>query len=477
MKTLFFFLFLLGLLPAQEADQRALSKSVEESYAGKVVLIKVGEKDLGNGQSFKFWERTLERAEEEKAKAVVFHLDTPGGLAFPTHEIMSQIAKLKIPTISFIDPMALSAGSMIAVATDKIYMAPGSTVGSSAVVNGSGAEIEKHMRAKIESFFDAHVRWIAEENGHRKEVIQAMMVLSEEDRQIGSLTVKKGKLLALNSKDAVEMLDDGPLFAVAEIETLEEVLKMEGLDNLDVIEATPTGFERLAWWVASASGILILIGLAAGYFEIKTPGFGVGGVISLLVFTVFFFGNYLAGNMAGYELVALFILGLLLIAVEIFIIPGFGVAGISGLLLVVGSLTFAMVDSVAWDQRQWEIEGAPSIIDLIERPALHLAFGIFGSLIALWAIMRFLPEVPFMKKLMLPATVGTGTGLEDTPAQSGPRDGMTGTATTDLRPSGKAEIDGELHDVIAESEFILKGQTVRVVKEDGLGIVVKGIDV
>lgn len=462
----------IGSIFAQEADQRVLGKSVEETYAEKIVLIKVGEKDLGNGQSFKFWERTLERAEEEKAKAVVFHLDTPGGLAFPTHEIMSKITKLKIPTISYIDPMALSAGSMIAVATDRIYMSPGSTVGSSAVVNGSGAEIEKHMRAKIESFFDAHVRWIAEENGHRKEVIQAMMVLSDEDRTVGSQVVKKGKLLALNSKDAIEMLDDGPLFAVAELETLEEVLKMEGLSEEDIVEASPTGFEKFAWWIASVSGILILIGMAAGYFELKTPGFGVGGIIALLVFTAFFFGNYLAGNMAGYELVALFALGLILIAVEVFVIPGFGVAGISGLLLVLGSLVFAMVDTVAWDQRQWEVADGPTFLKVIEGPALHLSFGIFGSLIALWVMMRFLPETSLAKKFTLAGGPSDGACIDETPV-SGPRDGMTGTATTDLRPSGKAEIDGEVLDVVAESDFILKGQSVRIIKEDGMGVVVK----
>lgn len=463
---------LIGLLSAQEADQRVLGKSVEESYAGKIILIKVGEDDLGNGQSFKFWERTLERAEEEKAKAIVFHLDTPGGLAFPTHDIMSQITKLKIPTISYIDPMALSAGSMIAIATDRIYMAPGSTVGSSAVVNGSGAEIGDHMRAKIESYFDAHVRWIVEENGHRKEVVQAMMVLSDEDRQIGSQTVKKGKLLALNSKDAIEMLDDGPLFAVAEVGTLEEVLKMEGFSEDVIVEATPTGFEKFAWWVASVSWLLILVGLAAGYSELKTPGFGLGGVITLVVFAMFFFSNNLAGNMVGYELVAIFALGLLLIALEIFVIPGFGVAGISGLLLVIGSLVFAMIDSVAWDQRQWEIADGPSLLQIIEKPALHLAFGIFGSLIALWVMMRYLPDVPFMRKMMLAGGPSGGACIDEAPA-AGPRDGMTGTATTDLRPSGKAEIDGEVIDVVAESDFILKGQSVRIIKEDGMGVVVK----
>lgn len=474
MKALFlFFASFLGMALADDADQRVLGKSVEGSYAGKVVVIEVGEDDLVNGQSFKFWERTLERVEEEGAKAVVFHLDTPGGLAFATHELMSTIAKLSMPTISYIDPMAMSAGAMIAVSTDRIYMAPGSSVGSAAVVSGSGVEIGDHMRAKIESFFDAHVRWIVEEKGHSKEVVQAMMVLSDEDRQIGDLTVKAGNLLALNSKDAVQMLDDGPLFAVAEMSSLDDVLKAENLSKDDVLEATPTSFEKFAWWVASVSGILIFVGLAAGYFEIKTPGFGIGGVISLLAFSILFFGNNLAGNMAGYELTALFVLGIVLIGLEIFLIPGFGVAGIAGIACVIGSIVFSMVDGVAWEQREWQAPGEGSIGDALSGPAKHFAFGVFTSLIALWVMMRYLPQVPFLQKNFLPTSLAPGTGITNEEA-TGPRIGMTGVATTDCRPAGKVEVDGELLDVVADGDFLLKGAAVRIIKEDGMGVVVKG---
>ncbi|MDB4506828.1 hypothetical protein N9055_01275 [Akkermansiaceae bacterium] len=472
-RALIFLLSLVGVIFAKESDQRVLGKSVEGSYAGKVVVIEVGEDDLINGQSFKFWERTLDRIEEEKAKAVIFHLDTPGGLAFATHELMSKIAKLSMPTISYIDPMAMSAGAMIAVSTDRIYMAPGSTVGSAAVVSGSGAEIGDHMRAKIESFFDAHVRWIAEEKGHRKEVVQAMMVFSDEDRQIGQQVVKAGGLLALNSKDAVEILDDGPLFAVAEMDSLDEVLEAENLSKGDIVSATPTSFEKFAWWVASISGILILIGFVGGYFEIQTPGFGVGGIISLLAFAVLFFGNSLAGNMAGYELTALFALGIILIGIEIFLIPGFGVAGISGLGCILGALVFSMVDGVAWEQREWQAAGEGNLIEILSGPAKHLAFGIFTSLIALWAMMRFLPQAPFLQKYLLPASSAPGTGITDE-EETGPRIGMTGVATTDCRPAGKVEVDGEILDVVADGEFLLKGGAVRIIKEDGMGIVVKG---
>ncbi len=463
----FVLLFLLGLASAlvAQTDHKVLGKSTEESYEGKVVLIKVGEDDLVNGQSFKFWERILERVTDEKAKAVVFHLDTPGGLAFPTKELMSQIANLEVPTYSFIDPKAMSAGALIAISTDEIYMAPGALVGSAGLVAGNGMTIDDTMRAKIESFFDAHVRWITEKKGHRYEVIEAMMMIRDEARQIGSRVVGKGELLALNSKEAIEPMDEGTLFAVSEIDSVEELLKAKGLDQSLMIEATPTGFERFAWWVASVSGLLILVGLGAGYFELKTPGFGIGGIVAILVFSLFFFGNYLAGNMAGYELGAVFAVGILLIFVEIFVIPGFGVAGITGLMMVVGSLIFAMVDKVQWQNREWTTNG---LVNALDGPGLHFAGGIAGSLVLLYFMMRYLPDMPLLRRVQLKEVLPAGNGMEEDVA----RIGLTARAYTDLRPAGKIELNGDLFDVTAEGKFVLRGESVRIIKEDGMGMVV-----
>lgn len=473
MKTFIFYLLAgLGLVFGQ--DKKVFGKSDEESYEGKIVRIEVGEKDLSVGQSFKFWERTLERAKDEGAKGVIFDLDTPGGLAFPTKELMTQLAELEIPTITFVNPEASSAGSFIAISTDRIYMTPGSNIGSSAIVNGTGQEIDPVMRAKLESFFGSHVRYIAEKKGHRPEVIEAMMFLSEEERKIGDVVVGPGKLLNLNSTEATRLLDDGPLLAKAELASLEEVLKAEGWSQDDLVTAKPSGFERLAWWIASVSGLLIMVGLAGGYFELKTPGFGFGGIVSITAFALFFFGNYLAGNMAGYELAAIFVLGLVLIAVEIFIIPGFGLPGITGLLMVIGALVFSMVDGIEWQKFQWGGTGTTGLLDAMSGPASHLALGIFGSLILLYVLMKYVPKLKFVENTMLPGSLtrGTGSGEDE---HFGERVGMTGTATSNLRPSGKAEIDGQVLEVIAEGSFIDKGEPVRVVSEDGMGIAVKKV--
>ncbi len=468
--AIFFILISLGIISAQ--DQRILGKSDEESFADKIVRIEIGKKDLGNGQSFKFWERVLDRAQEEGAKGIIFDLDTPGGLAFPTEELMTQIANVGIPTVAFVNPNAISAGSFIAVSTDRIYMTPGSKIGSSGLVNGSGQEIEPVMRAKLESYFGAQIRYIAKQKGYRPEVIEAMMFLSDEERKIGDVTVRPGSLLNLTSTEATKVMDDGPLLATAEIAKLDEVLKAEGWDQLEVVTATPTGFERIAWWIAGYSVILIVIGLGGGYLEVQSPGFGIGGVVSLIAFGLFFFGNSVAGNMAGYEVAAIFVLGIILIAVEIFVLPGFGVAGISGLLLVIGSLTFAMLDGFTWRTYQWEDGEGVGIVELIKGPALNLAVGIIGSLVLLFLMMKYLPQLGLVERNLLPGSLGKGNGEDEI---MGRRVGLTGTATTDLRPSGMAEIDGETIEVLADGVFLDRGESLRVISDDGMGVTVKKV--
>lgn len=473
MKVIVFFL-LAGLGMVFGQDQRVFGRSDEVSLTGKILRIEVGENDLTNGQSFKFWERILERAKEEEAKGIIFDLDTPGGLAFPTKELMTKISEVGIPTVSFVNPDAISAGSFIAVSTDRIYMKPGGLIGSSGIVNSMGTEIDPVMRAKLESYFGAHLRYIAEKKGHRLEVIEAMMVLSDKDRQIGDVTVKAGELLNLNSIDATKMLDDGPLLAEAEVEDLEEVLKLEGWNQDELVTAEPTGFEKLAWWIASYSGILIMIGLGGGYFELKTPGFGIGGIVCLSAFGIFFFGNYMAGNMAGYELAALFILGIILIAIEAFVIPGFGVAGIAGFLLIIGALAFSMLDGMEWQKYQWGGANGGDLMDAFERPALNLALGIFGSLAFLFVMLKYLPQLKFIENTMLPGSLARGNGSED--QAKAKLVGMSGVATTNLRPNGKAEIDGKVFEVLAEGEFIDKGEAIRVVSSDGMGVAVKRVE-
>ncbi|MGB6220812.1 NfeD family protein [Haloferula sp.] len=453
-------------------EQTVMGKSEEMSLTGKVVVLPVGQDDLVNKQAFRFWHRMLERAMDEKARAVVLELDTPGGLAFDTRDIITDdFGKLDIPLIAWVKREALSAGALIAFSSDRIYMAPDSTIGSAGLINGTGQEIEKVMRAKLESAFEASMRAVVEKKGHRMDVLRAMMFVDEEnEQQFGSVTVRKGGLLNLTASEAIEEVDGKPLLAAGIAGTLEEVLEIEGLEGVEVIRPEPTGFEKFAWWVASISPLLIALGIGTAYFELKAPGFGLFGFISLGVFGLFFFGNNIAGNLAGYELMAIFVVGIVLIILEIFVIPG-GIVGIIGALMSVGSLWFAMADRVDFSR----IDEGGSIVsnlgDVLIGPALGLALGILGAIGLMLLFMRYLPDLPLFRGLVAKEALASGQGGESTKSLVG----LIAVALTDLRPTGTILIEGMKKDAISKHGLIEKDSEVRVLKE-GMTFEVERVD-
>lgn len=465
----------------KKVDKRVFGKSSQESFKGKVVVIKVGEKDMMNGHAFKFWRRVIDRVNKEKAKAVVFDLDTPGGLAFDTAElIMVDMQKLEVPSFSFVNQKALSAGALVASGTDKIYMHPISTIGAAAVVAGNGAEIPDQMRAKIESAFNAFVRAVSKSKGRNPDVIRSMMI-SDEYYDFGEVEVDRGDLLTLTADEAIIEFEGKPLLADGIVSSLDELLEKEGLSDADVIEAKLVGMEKFAYWAAAYSSILILVGLAGGYLEMKTPGFGLGGGIALLAFGLFFFGNYAAGNMAGYGLMLLFILGVVLVVVELFILPGMMVPGIVGGLLIIGTLFASMIDGFAFSDnavRGWDSSQA---WEFVSQPLFNLSIAILGSLVVMLLMMRFLPNIPLFNSLIMKKKLNSGdaNGMEDSSSAAVPNtkhQGLRGVATTDLRPSGKGEFKGEVLDVTAAQGFIESGQGLVVVSEDGVRIIVESVE-
>lgn len=458
----------------EEKSQNDLpGKLKEETFEGKLVVLKVGREDLINKQSFRFWRRMLRRAEDEKARAVLFDLDTPGGYAYETKEIMSEITRLKIPCYAFVNENALSAGALMSVATDGIYMSPEGTIGAAGIVSGSGAEIGDMMRKKLHSAFEAQIRSVAEKKGYDPELIRAMMIPEDRDRVFGAVVVRAGELLTLTASEATSLRDGKTLLAKAVVGSIEEIAELEGMEGVPIVRAEATAFENFAWWVSKWSFLLILVGMAAAYAELKAPGFGVGGAISLLAFGMFFFGNYMAGNLANYELVVLFFLGVILVAVELFLIPGTGVTGILGVLCMLGALLLGTVDKIDWSD--WKVgDFSGDLLDLLRGPALTLGAGLLGGCILVLLLMRFLPDTPIFRALIAKQELAGGASLDDEAAVagSGKRVGWTGEALTDLRPSGKAVLSGEEFDVVADGAFISKGAKVRVLEQDGMRIVV-----
>lgn len=456
-----------------------------ENLKGAVVVVKIGQDALATGKArFDFMDRILKKAELDGAEAVILDIDTPGGYAWYTKGlVLNSLQNLSIPTYSFVNPRAESAGAMIAVGTDHIYMRPAATIGSALVVSGSGTDLAESMNDKVTQMAIATVRNIAEIKGHNPDIAEAFVTRDKEVKIDGVVVHEAGHVLNLNTIDATEEIGGRPVLAKGVANSLDDLIEQEGLKGKQ-IEAAPLGMETFAHWIQKFSFLLIIIGIAGCYMEYNSPGFGLPGIIGVAAFSLFFFGNYLAGNLAGYELAVLFILGLVLVAVEVFVFPGALIPGVVGGLLMILSLGLGMVDRVDFE---WKWEGLPTDISwgsIFNDAMWSLAIGLVGALALILVLMRYLPESKMGRWLVLEGAVPSGASLSgesvDSPdgVSSSRRTylGRKGEATTDLRPAGKGRFDDEMLDIISDGEFIPKGENIQVAKHEGSRIVVRRLD-
>ncbi|MEM7148088.1 MAG: hypothetical protein AAF591_23495, partial [Verrucomicrobiota bacterium] len=330
----------------------------ERSYAGKVVVIPIqGDDDLINKGKFQFVRRMLERANEEGAEAIIVDINTPGGNSWESSGLMMEdLSRLDVPTYAFINTRAASAGSIIALGTDAIYMAPTSSIGAALTVMAGGQDVGETMEKKLTSFNKAQVRSVAKKKGHRVEIAEGfvsddkdvVVQVGEDERDeypMGVLVLaKKGEVLSLDHEQATRVFEGKPVLAKGIAEDVDDLVAQEGLTG-EIVMAKPLGFESIAMWVTRLAPILIIVAIAGAYMEYNAPGFGLPGIVSVVAFSIFFFGHYLAGRMAGFEIVALFVLGIVLIGVEIFLFPGVILIGLAGVLMVLGALLYTMAGS------------------------------------------------------------------------------------------------------------------------------------
>jgi len=466
-----------------------------EDYGGKIVVLKVGDETLVRSTKFDFMRRVLKKASDDGAEAVILDMNTPGGLAWDTIDIMmDSLSKVTVPTFTYVNPSAMSAGALIAIATDHIYMHPPSTIGAAGVVSAMG-EIQGTMKEKITRYVMAAARGTATSKGHAQDVAMAFidpetevvreLALIDATGRLGlaSQTINpKGAMLVLDADQATLRFDGKPVLAEGTAKDIDDLIAQAGLKG-DVVEAVPLGFENVADWIVKVAPLLLLLGIAGAWLEMKTPGFGIPGFLSLVCFGLFFFGHNLAGKMAGYELFGIFLLGVVLIVVEIFLFPGTFIFGLSGMVLMFGSLIFAMVDRSAVRPPGGEGSGGAKydtgrILAGLETPVFNFALALGGAALLVIVLIRYLPQTRAMRWMMLDAAIAPGTGM--TPAVAVGMTGSTllgmgGVAQTDLRPAGKVMVGDELLDVITSGEFIGKGRAVRVVEQEGMRVVVEAV--
>ena len=411
-----------------------------------------------------FLRRALKDAERAGATAFILDMDTPGGRVDVTLEIFELLHKTTIPTLTFVNPNALSAGALISLATKKIYMRPDATIGAAAVVSSEGEDIQKTMKSKIDSVMAAKMRSVCEENGHNPDIAEAFMIVGKE-LKIGDTVIDSADtLLSLNGREAAKLYDGKPLLAAGLVETLDELLKAEGLTGT-VTRIEATGFEKIAFWITMIAPLLLMGGIVGAYIEMKTPGFGIPGIASLICFGLFFGGHLVAG-LAGWESVLVFVIGVILVIVEIFAVPGTVLPGLVGTLMIFGSIVWAMVD-------RWPGQTGWPAGEALTRPLINLLLGAGGAAVCAGVLVKFLPKTSFYRRLVLSTASASGPAVTVPIVNLEMKVGDIGVAATTLRPSGKAAFGGEVHDVVTGGDFIAMGTSVRVVSADGMRVVVE----
>ncbi|MDD5557148.1 MAG: NfeD family protein [bacterium] len=406
--------------------------------------------------------RGIREAEAARAAALVLRMNTNGGRLDATEEIMEELAHTPLLTITFVDHKAFSAGAFIAIATKAIYMAPGGLIGAATPVMvgpGGGRDMGEAIEEKVTSATRAMIRSAARRNGHPAAVVEAMV---DRDVEIPDVS-PKGKLLTLTAEEAAE---EAVGLSLGTVSSVEEILRLRGLEGAAVVAIEPRWSEKAALFLTHSvvSGLLLMAGMMGLYIEFKTPGFGLPGLAGLAALGLFFWGHRVAG-LAGFEELAILLLGLLLLGLEIFVIPGFGVAGIAGIAAIFAAILSSMLR---------RFPGAPVVPELgrLAQPLLSLGIGIAGSFFGAAIALRYLPRAGAARGIILTEEERAAEGFRSAPRDLAGYVGREGVALTDLRPAGKARFGEELLDVVTEGDYLDRGSRITVLAVEGGRVVV-----
>ncbi|MBX2814056.1 MAG: hypothetical protein KTR25_19735 [Myxococcales bacterium] len=421
---------------------------------GKTVLIIPinGPIDLG---LVPFMERAI--AEYPAASAVVVNINTFGGRVDAAVQIRDQLLKLTIPSVAYVDRRAISAGALIALATDQIVFNSGGSMGAATPIQVKQGEAEA-VGEKFMSYMRAEMRATAEAKGRPPEIAEAMV---DKEIEVDGIS-PKGQLLTLSTQQALETG-----IAVGQYHSLDELLDALGLTKAQRITPNINWAERFVRFLTrpEVSGALMSLGLLALAAELYSPGIGLAGGVGI-AFLSLFFGGHMVVHLAGWEEVVLCLLGIGFLAAEIFITPGFGVLGVIGLGLMSASMVMALIGlplDISWETGRMS--------EAIQTVFVSLAVSIGLMLV----VFRFIPS-RFTQALVLHEEVGQGAKNSSVYAKQEKRRnylGKMGVAITDLRPSGKARIDDDILDVSSRHEYINKGGSVQVVSTSGMTIIVE----
>ncbi|MDX1493168.1 MAG: NfeD family protein [Longimicrobiales bacterium] len=397
-----------------------------------------------------FIERSIQEAAAAGASALILDMDTPGGRVDAAERISDALADAPIPVYTLVNRRAFSAGALIALSTDRIYMRPGSVIGAATPVDGSGTKAPE----KIVSAMRSEMRALAEAANLDPEIAAAMV---DEEIEIEGV-VEAGKLLTLTTEEAVGL---GYAEEVADMPALLARLELTGAP---VVTAEANWAERVVRFFSNpvVAPFLLTLGFLGLITEIKTPTFGMAGMAGVLSLALFF-GSHMIVGLAGWEDLIIFGIGLVLVGVEIFLIPGFGFFGLIGGIGILAGLYLSLLGSLPTGQD-------------FTKAGLVISTTVVLIAVSAWVLIRTLPGSSRLAKsgIFLLDRTDRSIGYESA-ARRPDLIGKVGKAITDLRPSGTALFGDERIDVVTESSWIMEGTPVRIVAAEGYRHVVREV--
>ncbi|MEH0155131.1 NfeD family protein [Limibacter armeniacum] len=405
----------------------------------------------------RYVELALEEARSQHADMVIIDMDTYGGAVYDADKIRSMLMDFEKPVYSFINKDAASAGALISIACDSIYMASGASIGAATVVNGTDGQA---MPDKYQSYMRSTMRSTAEDNGRDPRIAEAMV---DESLEVEGIS-EAGKVLTFTASEAM-----AHGYCEATVNSISEIMERLGVEEYQVVKYEPSISEQVIAFFLNpmVSGILILVIMGGIYFELQSPGIGFPLAAAIIAALLYFTPYYLNGLAENWEII-LFAVGILLLALEIFVIPGFGVAGILGIACMLGGLVLVMLNN---DKFDFTFVSEGRIVEALTVTTAGFLFSIVGLVI----LGARLPYLSAFKRVALQETLSREEGYTST---SNIEDfvGRIGTAYTVLRPSGKIELNGEIKDAFTRGDYIEKGDKVEVIAQTGTSLKVRKLD-
>lgn len=409
-----------------------------------------------------FIKRVISIAEKDNASAIIFEINTFGGRVDAATQIKDAILGSKVPTIAFINRRAISAGALISLSCEKIYMTEGGLLGAATAVDMSG----KKGSEKVISFMREEMASTAEKRGRNTEIARGMV---DEELMFTHLVIKgdsiivndiegrkEGKLISLTTEQALKYnISDG------KAETLNELINLLGYSELVLKENIENWSEKLVRFLTNpvVASLLTTFGFLGILFELQSPGWGIPGVVGLICLILSLSASYIA-QLATISDMLLIIAGLSLIMLEAFVIPGFGVVGISGIGIVVYGLYLLLIPNV------------PVGEEVLSNATDGFMIGLLGAIIGIYLLLKLMVKTKFWKQLTAPGSQKKEDGYTNSFGWESLID-QIGVADTDLHPSGWVRVEDKRFFMISEGDFIEKGSSVKILSVDGNRVLVK----